>query len=53
MSIMLNVLNESVTDLGIEIIDFRVKKIDLPANLSNSVYERMRTERNRLAEELS
>ena len=52
MSIMLNVLNESVTDLGIEIIDFRVKKIDLPANLSNSVYERMRTERNRLAEEL-
>ena len=52
MSIMLNVLNESVTDLGIEIVDFRVKKIDLPANLSNSVYERMRTERNRLAEEL-
>ncbi|MDB4135688.1 protease modulator HflC [Gammaproteobacteria bacterium] len=52
MSIMLNVLNESVADLGIEIIDFRVKKIDLPANLSNSVYERMRTERNRLAEEL-
>ncbi len=52
MNIMLNVLNESVTDLGIEIIDFRVKKIDLPANLSNSVYERMRTERNRLAEEL-
>ena len=52
MNIMLNVLNESVTDLGIEIIDFRVKKIDLPANLSNSVYERMRTERNRLSEEL-
>ena len=52
MSIMLNVLNESVTDLGIEIVDFRVKKIDLPANLSNSVYERMRTERNRLALEV-
>ena len=39
-------------DLGIEIIDFRVKRIDLPSNLSNSVYERMRTERQRLAEEL-
>ena len=52
MSIMLNSLDESVEDLGIEIIDFRVKRIDLPSNLSNSVYERMRTERNRLAEEL-
>jgi len=52
MSIMLNSLNDSVEDLGVEIIDFRVKRIDLPSNLSNSVYERMRTERNRLAEEL-
>ena len=52
MNIMLNSLNESVADLGVEIIDFRVKRIDLPSNLSNSVYERMRTERNRLAEEL-
>ena len=52
MNIMLNSLNDSVADLGIEIIDFRVKRIDLPSNLSNSVYERMRTERNRLAEEL-
>ena len=51
MSIMLSSLNESVRDLG-EIIDFRVKRIDLPSNLSNSVYERMRTERQRLAEEL-
>jgi membrane protease subunit HflC len=45
-------LNDVVADLGIEIIDFRVKRIDLPSNLSNSVYERMRTQRNRLAEEL-
>ena len=52
MSIMLSSLNESVVDLGVEIIDFRVKRIDLPSNLSNSVYERMRTERQRLAEEL-
>ena len=52
MNTMLNQLNDSVVDLGVEIIDFRVKRIDLPSNLSNSVYERMRTERNRLAEEL-
>ena len=52
MSIMLSSLNESVKDLGVELIDFRVKRIDLPSNLSNSVYERMRTERQRLAEEL-
>ena len=52
MNIMLNSLNDSVADLGVEIVDFRVKRIDLPSNLSNSVYERMRTERNRLAEEL-
>jgi len=49
MNIMRTTLDESVTDLGVEIIDFRVKRIDLPSNLSNSVYERMRTERNREA----
>lgn len=45
-------LASSVSDLGIEIIDFRVKRIDLPPELSSSVYERMKSERNRLAEEL-
>ena len=52
MNILLTSLNNEVKDLGVEIIDFRVKRIDLPSNLSNSVYERMRTERQRLAEEL-
>jgi membrane protease subunit HflC len=52
MSDMRDNLGNSVSDLGIEIIDFRVKRIDLPPELSNSVYERMRSERNRLAEEL-
>ena len=50
MRIMRDNLAASVVDLGIEVIDFRVKRIDLPP--SNSVYERMRTERNRLAEQL-
>ena len=52
MDTMRSGLNDVVADLGIEIIDFRVKRIDLPSNLSNSIYERMRTQRNRLAEEL-
>lgn len=52
MSILLNNLNNSVNDLGVEIIDFRVKRIDLPPEVSSSVYQRMRTERNRLAEQL-
>ena len=52
MNNLLTSLNNEVKDLGVEIIDFRVKRIDLPSNLSNSVYERMRTERQRLAEEL-
>ena len=52
MSSMTSNLGASVADLGIEIIDFRVKRIDLPSELSSSVFERMRTERNRLAEEL-
>ncbi|TCK05605.1 protease modulator HflC [Marinobacterium mangrovicola] len=37
---------------GIEIIDVRVKRIDLPTEVSSSVYQRMRTERQRLAREL-
>ena len=39
-------------ELGVEVIDLRVKKIDLPSQVSDSVYNRMRTERERLAREL-
>ena len=39
-------------ELGLAVIDVRVKKIDLPPEVSSSVYERMRTERERLAREL-
>ncbi|MBI2382597.1 MAG: protease modulator HflC [Gammaproteobacteria bacterium] len=41
-----------VTDLGIEIVDVRVKRIDLPDEVRESVYERMRAERTRVASEL-
>ena len=39
-------------ELGVEVIDLRVKKIDLPFEVSDSVYNRMRTERESLAREL-
>lgn len=46
-------MNQSAQeDLGIEVLDIRIKKIDLPPEVSQSVYERMRTEREREAREL-
>ena len=38
-------------ELGIEVLDVRVKKIELPTEVNESVYNRMRTERERLAQE--
>ena len=46
-------LNETTaSDIGIEVIDVRVKRIDLPDDVRSSVYERMITERDREAQEL-
>ncbi len=39
-------------EFGIEVVDIRVKRIDLPDEVSESVYQRMNTERERLAREL-
>ncbi len=54
--LMLELVNalsiQTKEELGIEMIDIRVKKIDLPQEVSASVYERMRTEREREAREL-
>ncbi|WP_456376586.1 protease modulator HflC [Thiolapillus sp.] len=44
--------DESSSDLGVEIVDVRIKQIDFPPEISNRVYERMRTERERVAREL-
>ena len=44
--------NEGAKNLGIEIIDVRIKRIDLPDEVSESVYNRMRAERSRVANEL-
>jgi membrane protease subunit HflC len=40
------------TELGVEVLDVRVKKIDLPPEVSESVYNRMRAERERVARDL-
>ena len=47
-----NSLGEDSNELGVEIIDFRVKRIDFEREIRASVFERMKTERNRIAEEL-
>lgn len=45
-------LDKAMKDaMGVSILDIRVKRIDLPTEVSNSVYERMRTERQREARE--
>ena len=38
-------------DLGIEVVDVRIKAINLPTEISNSIYERMRAERTAVAKE--
>ncbi|KKD62031.1 protein HflC [Grimontia sp. AD028] len=42
-------LQESSSDIGIEVIDLRIKKINLPDEISDSIYERMRAEREAVA----
>lgn len=53
-SIMAEALQSSESsqeDLGIEVIDVRIKAINLPTEVSNSIYERMRAERTAVAKE--
>jgi len=38
--------------IGVEIIDVRLKRVDLPTEVSEAVYRRMETERKRVANEL-
>ena len=41
--------NESAPELGIRIVDVRVKQVNYPPEISGTVYERMRSERERVA----
>ena len=44
-------VNDNVSRLGIEIVDVRIGRADLPEQTSQSIYARMRTEREREAAE--
>lgn len=49
MSLMTQQASERAKTLGIDVVDVRVKKVDYPERVSNSVYKRMRAEREREA----
>ena len=49
MADVLEETRESAKDLGIEVVDFRIKKINLPDEISESIYRRMRAERESVA----
>lgn len=49
--ILTEMINPDVHDLGIEVIDIRVMRVDLPEEVSSSVYRRMEAERARVARE--
>ena len=53
MEVILNLLNRTAEEsLGIEVIDVRVKRIDLPDEVSEQVYRRMVAEREKEARDL-
>ena len=43
--------NERATDLGIVILDFRIKRVNYVQDVRQTVYDRMISERNRIADE--
>lgn len=51
MDILTKNSKQQAEKYGIKIVDVRVKRVDLPANVSNSVFARMSAERDRIAKE--
>ena len=51
MSIIQNDVNTEAKNFGIEIVDVRIKRADLPPANSDAIYKRMQTEREREAKE--
>lgn len=50
-SVLMEKVSPVAKELGIDLIDIRIKRIDLPDEVSNSVYKRMEAERERVARE--
>ena len=45
-------LIDDAKTFGIEIVDVRIKRVDFPASVADSVYQRMKSERQQVANEL-
>lgn len=43
--------NKKAAEYGIQMADVRIKRVDLPPEIANSIFNRMRTERQRIAME--
>jgi len=52
MELMRKKANEDAKNIGVEVLDVRLKRVDLPQEVSESVYRRMEAERKRVANEL-
>ncbi len=52
MNVITAQIEEQATQFGIEVVDVRIKRIELPSEVSDSVYERMKAERKRVANDL-
>ena len=52
MELMRQKANQDALKIGVEVLDVRVKRVDLPQEVSESVYGRMKAERTRVANEL-
>ena len=44
--------NDDASKIGVQVLDVRMKRVDLPQEVSESVYRRMEAERKRVANEL-
>ncbi|MDX1608787.1 MAG: protease modulator HflC, partial [Halofilum sp. (in: g-proteobacteria)] len=51
MNAVQKVADAKAQELGIDVVDVRIKKVDLPDNVSQSVFQRMEKERNAVAQE--
>lgn len=52
MGSLLQAVKKDAADLGVEIVDIRIKQINLPEQVSESVFRQMRAERQQKATEL-
>ena len=52
MELVRDKADQDLRRIGVEIVDVRLKRVDLPQEVSESVYRRMEAERKRIANEL-